>query len=125
MNTDERGSSRTRPFLLLLLIQLVLFRAYPRSSAFIRGHSCFPSSHPWSASPPHPSSDSLLPAYPRSSVFIRGHSCFPSSHPLSASPPHPSSDSLLPCLSAFIRVHPWPFLLLLAYPINIGSTPSV
>src|ERR1035438_9403558 len=105
MNADERGSSRTRPFLLSPSHPTC---SLPCLSAFIRGHSCFPSSHPWSASPPHPSSDSLLPAYPRSSVFIRGHSCFPSSHPWSASPPHPSSDSLLPAYprsSVFIRGH--------------------
>src|ERR1035437_8051664 len=65
----------------------------------IQGHSCF----------------SSLPAYPRSSAFIRGHSCF------SFSPESQLSLPLLPirvptfssCLSAFIRVHPWPFLLLL------------
>src|ERR1017187_4118217 len=55
--------------------------AYPRSSAFICGHSRFSFS---------PESQLSLPAYPRSSAFIRGHSCFSfSSVAIPASPSHP------------------------------------
>src|ERR1017187_3398273 len=77
-----------------------------QTNGAIQGHSrsCFSSEFQLS-----------LPAYPRSSAFIRGHSCF------SFSPESQLSLPLLPirvptfssCLSAFIRVYPRPFLLLL------------
>src|ERR1035438_5551261 len=54
----------------------------------------------------------LIRVHPRSSAFIRGHSRFSISSESQLPLPVIRVPTLSPCLSAFIRVHPRPFLLL-------------